>query len=200
MTDQNADEAYVNRSAVFLPATGEHGLPALMVKGVLVFAYVRDGVIRVSVDLDDSELSAAALAATVAASGSPPNNASAEPSPPTAKYSRGPHTSATPETRAKVFHVPRKIRKQSRTIAASSARPAPAGLVVSASTDRIVPAFPYQGLALGGVPAHGRALHILRRLMNYLTIATEGRVSTHAAAEQGRSVAVTRAALCHFRR
>lgn len=43
--------------ATFLPATNDDELPAIRVAGVLVFVYpTEDGTLRVSIDLDESEL------------------------------------------------------------------------------------------------------------------------------------------------
>lgn len=54
----NGFERLANESAEFLPAgnigTDQEKLPAVKVAGCLVFAYVEDGQLRVSVDLDDA--------------------------------------------------------------------------------------------------------------------------------------------------
>lgn len=48
-------EIAANEGAEFYPA-GEHGrLPAVKVAGCMVFVYVLDGQLRVSVDLDDAQ-------------------------------------------------------------------------------------------------------------------------------------------------
>lgn len=53
-----ASDDKLNRAARFLPmeAEDELSLPCIEVAGVLVFLYVKDGVVRVSVDLDTAEL------------------------------------------------------------------------------------------------------------------------------------------------
>jgi hypothetical protein len=45
-----------NQTAGFLPVTGRDpaSLPAIRIAGALVFAYVADGILRVSVDLDEA--------------------------------------------------------------------------------------------------------------------------------------------------
>lgn len=49
-----AREQELNTAAEFLPGGPEGTLPAIRVAGCLVFAYVRDGALQVSVDLDDA--------------------------------------------------------------------------------------------------------------------------------------------------
>lgn len=53
MTSTLTDDE-VNEGAAFLPKTNDDELPAIQVAGVTVFLYRKDGVMRVSVDLDDA--------------------------------------------------------------------------------------------------------------------------------------------------
>lgn len=55
MSETPAERA-VNLAAEFLPARAEEdlSLPAVRIGSVLVFAYIKDGLLRVSVDLDDA--------------------------------------------------------------------------------------------------------------------------------------------------
>jgi hypothetical protein len=48
-------EPGINRRVSFLPAASEDEKPCMQVAGALVFAYVRDGALVVSVDLDTAE-------------------------------------------------------------------------------------------------------------------------------------------------
>jgi hypothetical protein len=56
MSETPAERA-VNLAAEFLPARAEESmsLPAVRIGSVLVFAYIKDGLLRVSVDLDDAD-------------------------------------------------------------------------------------------------------------------------------------------------
>jgi hypothetical protein len=51
----NPSDAAINRAAVFARMRGEDERPAVEVAGALVFAYVRDGTLRVSIDLDTAD-------------------------------------------------------------------------------------------------------------------------------------------------
>lgn len=46
-------EERVNRAAEFLPQTSDDELPAVRVADALIFAYWKDGILRVSIDTSD---------------------------------------------------------------------------------------------------------------------------------------------------
>jgi hypothetical protein len=48
-------DSQANAAATFIPATDEGtGPPAISIAGALVFAYVENGILRVSIDLDEA--------------------------------------------------------------------------------------------------------------------------------------------------
>lgn len=47
------EEVFVNRAAHFLPQEDEGERPALVIAGAMIFGHVKDGELRVSVDLDE---------------------------------------------------------------------------------------------------------------------------------------------------
>jgi hypothetical protein len=55
MEDRSKHEQAMNERVSFLPAANEDEKPCMQVAGALVFAYVRDGALVVSVDLDTAE-------------------------------------------------------------------------------------------------------------------------------------------------